>query len=119
MRTTHGTTGPSNGAPTPTNQGPEALRTSVRDALAREQRVEAPSASGRRAPRTGAASLSAASLSAASLSAASLSAASLSAASLSAASLSHRQGRGSGRGRSGAPRGQQPNRCQALRRRGG
>ena len=94
MRTTHGTTGPSNGAPTPTNQDPDALRTSVRDALAREQRVEAPSTSGRRAPRTGAASLG-------------------------AASLGNRQGRGSGRGRSGAPRGQEPNRCQALRRRGG
>ena len=94
MRTTHGTTGPSNGAPTPSNQGTEELTNAVRDALANAQRPEAIAASGRRAPRTGVTPHS-------------------------GAPLGHRFGHGSGRGRSGAARGQQPNRCQALRRRGG
>jgi hypothetical protein len=87
-------TGPSNGAPTPSNQGPEELRNAVRDALASEQRPEVIPASGRRAPRTGGAPHS-------------------------GEPLGHRLGHGSDRGRSGAARGQQPNRCQALRRRGG
>ncbi|HWN33242.1 MAG TPA: hypothetical protein VNP03_10865, partial [Pseudonocardia sp.] len=94
MRTTHGMTGPSNGAPTPSNQGPAELRNAVRDALAREQLAEATPASGHRTAHTGAAPHS-------------------------GAPLGHRLGSGSGRGRSGAPRDQQPNRCQALRRRGG
>jgi hypothetical protein len=87
-------TGPSNGAPTPSNQGPAELANAVRDALAREQRVAVTSASGVRPAGTGAAPHS-------------------------GATSGHRLGSGSGRGRSGTARGQQPNRCQALRRRGG
>ena len=94
MRTTHGLTSPANSAPIPPDQDAEHLRTAIRDALALEQRAEVPPASGARAARTGASPHS-------------------------GASLGHRVGTGSGRGRSGVARSQQPNRCQALRRRGG
>ncbi|HEX4358547.1 MAG TPA: hypothetical protein VH141_13545 [Pseudonocardia sp.] len=85
-------TSPASGAPTPSDQDAEQLRTAIRDALAREQRAEVPPASGARTARTGASPHS-------------------------GAPLGHRVG--TGRGRSGAARSQQPNRCQALRRRGG
>lgn len=94
MRTTHGMTSSSNGAPTPSNRSSEELRTSVRAALAKAHRTEAAAVPDRQAPRTGAAPHS-------------------------GAPLAHRNGYGAGRGRSVTARGQQPNRCQALRRRGG
>jgi hypothetical protein len=94
MRNSRANSGFPGGAAAPRTQAPDGLADAVRQALAREQRGDGDPAPGRGAPRAGTGRHSG------------------------AAALGHRSESRSGRCGPGQ-RSQQPNGCQALRRRGG